>query len=132
MKVKGLSETSYWFSWLLYYLATSTMISGICTGLLKWKVLPLTSGGLMFLFFWLYGLSHFGYIVMMHSLFSSPRTASILATLVFFLSSFLDQLVSSSTPIPEWQRTLASLLPTISMSRGLQNILAFEKGLTGL
>jgi signal transduction histidine kinase len=132
MKVMGLQESGYWVCWLIYYFATSTVIAGICTILLSWKVLPLTSGGLLFLFIWLFGLSHFGYILLMHSLFTSPRTASILATLAFFLTSFLDRLVSSTTPLPEWQRTLASLLPTISMSRGLQNILTFEKGLSGL
>ena len=132
MKVMGLQEPGYWLCWLIYYFAISTVIAGLCTLLLTWKVLPLTSGPLLFLFFWLYGLSHFGYILLMHSLFSSPRTASILATLAFFLTSFLDRLVSSTTPLPEWQRTLASLLPTISMSRGLQNIIAFEKGLKGM
>lgn len=132
MKVMGLKESGYWVCWLIYYFAVSTVIAGICSILLSWKVLPLTSGGLLFLFIWLYGLSNFGYILLMQSLFTSSRTASILASLAFFLTSFLDRLVSSSTPLPEWQRTLASILPTISMSRGLQNILAFEKGLSGL
>jgi hypothetical protein len=123
MSVMGLKAPMYWLSWFTYYISVSSVIAGISTILLNFNVLPLTSGGLLFLFFWLYGFSHFGYILMMQSIFTTPRTASIMSTLVYFLTSFLDQLVNSKTPLPEWKRTLASLLPTISMSRGLQNIL---------
>jgi hypothetical protein len=133
MLLMGLSNTGYWLCWFLYYLGVSTFISLICTLLLtQARVLPNSTFLLILLYMWLYGLSHFGYILLMQSLFrGAPRTASILTTLAFFLTSFLDQAVASRA-LGELRKGLASLLPTIAMSRAMQNIFAFEKSGMGL
>jgi hypothetical protein len=98
-------------------------------------IFPVSNRGLLFLFLWLYSLSHFGYILMMSSIFTkfiiSPRAASILSTLVFFLSFFVDRAVDSYAA-SETSKTLASLIPNVAMSRGFMNIAAFDKGGAGL
>ena len=131
MKVMGLKQSWYWVSWFLYYLGIFTTISIVCTVIICAKVLPNSSRGLIFLYLWLYGLSHFGYIMLMQSFFKTPRTAAIITTLVFFFTSFIDQAVSNYA-LPEWRKALASLLPTIAMSRAIQNIFAYELSGEGL
>ena len=69
--------------------------------------------------------------MLMQTFFKTPRTASIITTIVFFFTSFLDQAVNSPYVV-EWKKTSASLLPTISMSRAMQNIFAFETSGQGL
>lgn len=125
MQVMGMRPTGYWLCWLLYYSAVSTTISAMCTLLLCVKVLPNSSPGLIFLYLWLYGLSHFGYVVLMQSFFKTPRTAAVVSTLVFFFTSFLDQAVANPY-VSELQKSAGAILPTIAMSRAIVNIQAFE------
>jgi hypothetical protein len=121
MKVMGMQTSGYWACWVLYYCSVSTTISAICTLLLCVKVLPCSSPGLIFLYLWLYGISNFGYVLLMQSFFKTPRTAAVISTLVFFFTSFLDQSVASPY-VDEWKKTSAAILPTIAMSRAIYNI----------
>lgn len=95
MRIMGLSTFWYWMHWLIYYFTLTTIISVISAIILKAKVLPRSGGGLIFLYLWIYGLSNFGYVALMQSFFKSPRIASIITTLVYFLSQFLDQAVNN-------------------------------------
>lgn len=65
MRVMGLKEVNYWVCWFIYYLGVSTSISIVCTVLISSKVLPNSSPFLLFLLFFLYGLSHFGYLLLL-------------------------------------------------------------------
>ena len=131
MQVMGLSRRGYWLCWLLYHFLLTTVISLICAGILSSKVLPNCSFGLLFLLLWLYGLAHFGYVLLMQSFFSTPRLAAIVTTLIFFFTSFLDQAVASHA-LPGWHKTLGSLLPTVAVACAMRNIMVFDRSGLGL
>jgi hypothetical protein len=63
MQMMGLTELAYWSSWLVYYLITNTFISLLSTIILTTTLLKFSSSWLVFNYFWLYGLSLFGYIL---------------------------------------------------------------------
>ena len=63
MRMMGLSDTTYWLSWFFFYAIIVTIISLVSTILICSKVFPNSNWGLIFLFFWLFGISLFGYIV---------------------------------------------------------------------
>ena len=90
MRMMGLTDFSYWMSWWTYYLVVVTIISILCTIIVTINVLKFSSKGLIFLYFWIYGLSLFGMIILFQSLFQSPRVASIFGTLVYFGTSFIN------------------------------------------
>jgi hypothetical protein len=63
MQMMGLTELAYWSSWLVYYLITNTAISILSTIILSTTLLKFSSAWLVFNYFWLYGLSLFGFIL---------------------------------------------------------------------
>ena len=119
----------------MYYVFISIVLSIITVAMVSPSILPNSERGLLFVFIWLYSLSHLGYIMMVGAVFTrlnfTPRTASILSTLLFFLTFFVDRAVDSFATL-ESKKALASLIPTVAMSRGFANIASFDKGGVGL
>ena len=131
MRMMGLTDTIYWTSWFIFYTIIVTIISLVSTIIITTKVFPHSNWGLILLFFWLFGMSLFGYVMFCQSLFSNSRVASIFSVLIYFFTSFLDFAVSNAY-VEEYRKVLASILPTIGMSRALSNISRYEKAGIGL
>ena len=93
MKMMGLTDFSYWLSWWVYYLIIVTIISGLVIIVLSFNVLKYSNRGLVFLIFWIYGLSLFGLAIFLQSFFSKARVAAIAGTLVYFGTSFINTAV---------------------------------------
>ena len=126
MLIMGLSATSYWLSWFLTYFLTMTLISLLSVMLLMPVVFSHSSPFLLFLYFWTYGLSLFGFIYLTSTIFTSAKLASLCGCLIFFSTGFLDVLVSTKTT-PESLKNLASLLfTTVAVSRGAENLAIYE------
>jgi len=122
----GVAETPYWLSWLVFFTAGVTVISIACAAILAFAVFKYTQFLPLIIFFWLYGMSLFGYIMLIQSFFSQSVTlAAVVSTLVFFITSFIDFLVSS-TSMPEHFVMLASILPTVNIRRALTVITNLE------
>ena len=64
-RVMGLSEWSYWLSWFYFYVCGMLLISVACTTLLTFLVLNYTEFLPLLILLTLYGLSLFGYILVM-------------------------------------------------------------------
>ncbi len=99
MNILSLQKSAYWVSWCVYYVFISLIISLITLAMISPTILPYSNRGLLFIFMWIYSLSHLGYILMMSSIFTrfsfTPRASSILSTLLFFLTFFVDRAVDS-------------------------------------
>ena len=63
MAMMGLSESAYWISWFLYWLMLVFTISTSCALILYYWLLTFSSLFLMWLFFFLFGVSLFGFII---------------------------------------------------------------------
>ena len=59
----GITESSYWLSWFLYYLIGMTFVTFIQSMMLTFGVFKYSELGPVFFILWLYGLALFGYIV---------------------------------------------------------------------
>ena len=115
MKIMGLKDAPYWLSWFVYYLGVCITISLICSVILVAFVFKNSSWFFIFLFVMLYGMSIYSYSMLICSLLQRPRVASILSTLIHFISYFLvvpvaDPGVSTSS------KTIASFVPNIAMA----------------
>jgi hypothetical protein len=95
MRIMGMSEASYWFSWFIWYMLICSIIAGSSTIITKYEVLPHSDWGLIFSYFWLYSLSLFGYGVLMSSLFSSAMIASVTSNLLYFFTHLCDYAVEN-------------------------------------
>lgn len=85
----------------------------------------------MFLFFWLYGISLFGFIVFMQAFFSQSRVGAITTTFVYFASSFIDAMIADPV-VGETTKVGLSFFPTIAVSRGANNLGVLEESTIGL
>ena len=65
----GMSEISYWSSWLLYYVIINIIISSLCVGVLYYTLFKYSSWGLMWGFFFSYGMSLFGFVTLIQAFF---------------------------------------------------------------
>ncbi|CDW85063.1 abc transporter family protein [Stylonychia lemnae] len=105
MRMMGLSDFNYWLSWFIFYSIVVTIISLVSTGIIC--------------------------SIFIQSFFTTPRTASIISILIYFFTSFADYAVKSNY-LEEYRKILASILPTIAMSRAIDSISSFEKAKVGL
>src|SRR3982750_421126 len=67
MKMMGLSDFSYWLSWFTYYLIVVTIITILCIIILARTVFKNSTIGIIFLYFWIFGISLFGMCVLIQS-----------------------------------------------------------------
>ena len=56
MKMMGLSDFSYWLSWFVYYFIIVLIISIACTIILSANVFKYSNRGIIFPYFFIYGL----------------------------------------------------------------------------
>jgi len=55
MRMMGMGEFAYWFSWLTYYTIVNTVLTTLSWAVLMINCLPRESGSYIWLFIWLYG-----------------------------------------------------------------------------
>lgn len=131
MRMMGLKDFPYWLSWFTYYFIVVTIISIICVIILSFNVFVYTNKGILFLFFWIYGLSLFGLAMFIQAFFSRARIAAITGTLLYFGTSFVNQAVADKN-VASGGKNLASLLTTVAVSLGSGVLGTFETSGTGL
>ena len=131
-KLQGVNESPYWLSFMVFYFIGVTIVSVCCSLILVFGVFKYSSLVPIFLFFWLYGMSLFGYILLIQSFFKESVTlASVTSTLFFFITSFLDLLVENKY-MAEHFTMLASILPTVAIRRAVATITKLENQKRGL
>jgi len=131
MRMMGLKDSAYWLSWFVYYLIINTFIAIFALIILGIQVMPNTDKFLLFLFFWCFGLSLFGYAVFTSALFWSPKAAAIGGTILYFTSGNIDILVADAST-PEGNKLAASILPTVAVGRAAAVLSAYEGSGIGL
>jgi hypothetical protein len=125
MKIMGLKDFSYWLSWFAYHIFSVTVISMMCVLILSFNVIVNSNKLILFLFFWIFGMSLFGFAVFIQSFFSRERIAAITGTLVYFGTSFIN-IVISDPKIDAAYKYYASLISTVAVIRGSSVFARFE------
>jgi ATP-binding cassette subfamily A (ABC1) protein 3 len=131
MKIMGLSDSPYWISWFIYYFSVCLVISILCSILLSLALFPNSSWFYLFLYLFLYGMSLFSFSVLIASFLQRPRIACTLATLIHFLTYFMD-LPIAGEDISLTVKGAFSFIPNIAMSLATQSMARLESGGEGL
>lgn len=93
MSMMGLTQTPYYLSWFTYYTIIILFLS-IAMTLLMIPVFAYTNLFLLFVYFFLFGMSLFSYSLFITAFFSSGKVASIAGSLIMFFSSFMILIVA--------------------------------------
>jgi ATP-binding cassette subfamily A (ABC1) protein 3 len=131
MKIMGLSDSPYWISWFIYYFSVCLVISILCSILLTLALFPNSSWFYLFLYLFLYGMSLFSFSVLIASFLQRPRIACTLATLIHFLTYFMN-LPIAGEDISITVKGAFSFIPNIAMSLATQSMARLESGGQGL
>jgi hypothetical protein len=112
MKIMGMTDLAYWLSWWSFFSLQVTMVTILGLIILKAQVFPNSDGFLLFLFFWIYGMSLFGFVVFIQAFFNKSKSASIFGSMIYFGTSFLNNVVAD-TSIGNDAKVMASFFPTV-------------------
>lgn len=125
MKIMGLKDAPYWLSWFIYYFSVCITISLISAMMLNAFLFKHSSFIFVFLFVFLYGMAIFSFSLLITSFLQRPRVASILATLIHFVSFFM------TTPFADYgvnpnTKAIVSFVPNIGMALCIDAMAALE------
>ncbi|RLN38339.1 hypothetical protein BBO99_00008317 [Phytophthora kernoviae] len=124
MKILGVKESAIIATWYITYFIIM-FFGAVLQGVMGLVGLFANSSVIViFLFFFLFGLSVLCYGFFISTIFSSARAGSFIGMILFFLMHFVSQGFSDNTP--EEHITWACLMPPVALSFGVQTIADFE------
>ncbi|TMW56586.1 hypothetical protein Poli38472_006596 [Pythium oligandrum] len=121
MRILGLQERQIIFAWFLTYVQLFLVATLLQTIGASSLLFPNSSRLLLFLFFFTFALSSFGYGFLISTLFNRARAGSFVGMGVFFMMFFVSFSFKEGTS--EHMRTLSCLLSPVAFAQGI-NILA--------
>ena len=131
MKMMGLSDSTYFLSWFIFYAIVVLVMSIIITIIVSINVFNQSNKGLIFILCFLYGLSLFGFSVLVVAFIPTQRSSATVATL-FHLISYFIVFTINDPQIPVAAKFILSLFPNIAATLSLYNLFHFELQGTGL
>ncbi|TYZ60931.1 hypothetical protein PybrP1_004334 [[Pythium] brassicae (nom. inval.)] len=130
MRILGVDESYILFAWFLTYLQL-LLVASLLQTLGAQRVLFQNSDfTMLFLFFFTFALSSFGYGFLISSLFSRARAGSFVGMGLFFMMFFVSFGFSDGTG--ELQRTWACLLSPVALAQGISIVTTVETVGVGL
>ena len=131
MMMMGMSNLAYWLSWVTYYLIIYTIIAIFLTIIAKGgDVFIYSNPGMIFLYFWVYGIACIAFSVFLSTFFSKSRSALLLGVPIFIGSWFVSFAVSDVS-VSANKKAGSSLLPNVAFELATINLCLLETGQTG-
>ena len=125
MKMMGLKDSSYFLSWWVFHLILMIIMAALITAMSNINLFPNSNKLLIFLHMFFFGLSLFGFSLVVVSVLPTVRSSATAATLIHLISYFL-MFALRDPDAPEGLKYALSLLPNVAMSLGLYNLYDFE------
>lgn len=119
MRMMGMSDFAYWSSWFCYYSLVNLMIVTLSWGVLMINCFQKSSALAIWVWLFTYGQSLFGLVMIIQSLFSSPRAAAITTTVIYFGTSVLSSLVTNEDTSRNVKIAICWFFPTVTMITGV-------------
>ena len=125
MKIMGLKELHYFFSYFLLYFIINIVYS-ICNALIIKQSMTYIEGIYFLFFFFLYGLVIYSLVYFFQSFMEKSRIAIILSLLIYCLMFFLTLPIYSNGVSRVIKIIFCLLFPPITMQLGINTITNFQ------
>ena len=125
MKIMGLKELHYFFSYFLIYFIINIVYS-ICNALIIKQSMTYIEGIYFLFFFFLYGLVIYSLVYFFQSFMEKSRIAIILSLLIYCLMFFLTLPIYSNGVSRVIKIIFCLLFPPITMQLGINTITNFQ------
>ena len=130
MRMMGMKDSAYNISWAIYYTLQIILVWSEMSIITYLYLLPKSSFILIFAFYFMYGISLFGFILSLVALFNNKKTGSAAGIIIHFATFYIAHAIPKSAGI--YTRLLASLVPNIAMSQGVETLWKLEDNEMGL
>jgi len=125
MKIMGLKESVYFFSYFIIYFFFN-LIYSVCNTFILKNALTYIEELYIFLFLFLFGLVIFSLIFFFQSFLEKTRSAIITSLLVYSMTYFFSFCVNSSETPRLIKYLVSILIPTITLQFGINTFSNFE------
>ncbi|TDH71046.1 hypothetical protein CCR75_004636 [Bremia lactucae] len=130
MKILGVKEKAIVISWYITYVFILFGGAALQTLMGTLNLFAYSSAILLFLFFFLFGLSILAYGFMVSTIFSKARAGAFVGMVLFFLMYFVSSAYTPETP--ENQKMFGCLLSPVALTLGVKILSNLEATGTGI
>ena len=130
MRMMGMKDSAYTASWVIYYVLQIFVIWIEMAIITRIYLTPNSNAILIFLFYFMYGLSLFGWIIGLVALFNNIKTGSAAAIIIHFATYYIVHAVPKAASFST--RCLVSLFPNLALSQGSEILWKLEEEGMGL
>jgi hypothetical protein len=131
MKMMGLKDSSYFLSWYVFYLCINVVQATLITAMVCINLFVNSSKILIFLHCFFFGMSLFGFAVIIVSILPTVRASATAATLIHLITYFFMFSLKDPNVAPGAKYAM-SIFPNVAMSLGIYNLYDFEANQGGL
>jgi len=131
MKMMGLKDSSYMLSWFVFYTCINLVQASLITLMVCINLFVNSNKLLIFLHCFFFGMSLFGFAVIIVSILPTVRSSATAATLIHLVTYFFMFSLQDPSVAPGAKYAM-SVFPNVAMSLGLYNLYDFEANQGGL
>ncbi|KAG7396498.1 hypothetical protein PHYBOEH_002205 [Phytophthora boehmeriae] len=124
MRIIGARDSELFGGWVLAYLPILVLATVLQAVGAHVMLFPSSDAKLLFIFFFTFATSSFGYGYLISTVFSRARAGSLVGMAIFFMMFFVSFSFNEGTSVAK--RTVAALLPPISLSQGISVVAELE------
>ncbi len=131
MKMMGLRDTAYWASLFAYYIIILTVVAILLASITRGLLFMYSNWFILFIFFFLYGISLFSFCLLIAALFQKGRIAGVTGIIVYF-ATFVIYVMVDSQNISANVKFLCCFIQPLAESLGILSISKYERGNIGV
>lgn len=131
MKMMGVSNSAIWCSWFTTYAIIFFLIAILIVIITSGSIFKFSNKGIIFFFFWLYGLSVFCFCYMISAFFTRAVVGSLIGAILFFAAYFPYYAVNGDTD-SSGSKTLSCLSTPVCFALGASTAIRFESAQQGI
>lgn len=131
MKMMGLKDSSYFLSWFVFYTCINLVQASLITAMVCINLFVNSNKLIIFLHCFFFGMSLFGFAVIIVSILPTVRASATAATLIHLITYFF--VIPLKDPnVAAGAKYALSIFPNVAMSLGIFNLYDFEANQGGL
>jgi ATP-binding cassette, subfamily A (ABC1), member 3 len=131
MGIMGLSPAAHFLSWLSLYFVIYFIIAA-CIAMIGTQIFPRSDPLLIFIIFWVFGISSTTFCVLVSVFFTRSRTATVLGGVCFFAAYFAYFGISTSSSVSRSTLLGGALLTPTALGLAMDVIGSLESNGVGL
>lgn len=118
MKIMGLSDISFYLSWIIHYGIVYTFVALLTAIICKSSIFPSSDFFLIFVWYWLYCMNCLFLALAVSTFFTKAKVGNICGMVIYLGFYILNFVLAGNTSLPVETKTAYAMLPQISVSLG--------------